>query len=111
MKTLLSICLFLVAGPVAQAQCWNPFVPATAAVAYPMTTTYFNGNSATTINFGRPVYAPTMTTTYFSGNSATTINFGGRIAPVAPAVPYVAPIVPTFTPVVAPRFQSAFCFD
>ena len=108
MKTFLSISLLVLAGSLAQAQCWNPFVPVAAPVAYPMTTTYFNGNSATTINFGRPVYAPTMTTTYVSGNSATTINFGGRIAPV---VPYVAPVVPTFTPVVAPRFQSALCFD
>ena len=84
MKTFLSISLLVAAASFVQAQCWNPFVPVAASVAYPMTTTYLNGNSA------------------------TTINFGGRIAPV---VPYAAPVVPTFTPVVAPRFQSALCFD
>lgn len=95
-----------------------------------MSVTYFSGNSATTINFGQPVYAPSVSTTYFSGNSATTINFGGRPIPTVPVVPYVAPIsvgceatrlrspipglrppaLPFSAPVFTPR-RPVFCFD
>ena len=109
MKTLLSI-LTVVAAATVQAQFCAPAVPFAAPVVSPMSVAYFSGNSATTINFGQPVYAPSMSTTYFSGNSATTINFGGRPIPTAPVVPYVAPIVPVSAPVFAPR-RPVFCFD
>ncbi|MFM8719289.1 MAG: hypothetical protein ACKOJB_16910 [Chthoniobacterales bacterium] len=109
MKTLLSI-LAVVAASTVHAQYCAPVVPFAAPVVSPMSVTYFSGNSATTINFGQPVYAPSMTTTYVSGNSATTINFGGRSIPTAPAVPYIAPVVPVSAPVFAPR-RPVFCFD
>jgi|GEM_PF-5569900 len=109
MKTLLSI-LAVVAASTVHAQYCAPVVPFAAPVVSPMSVTYFSGNSATTINFGQPVYAPSMTTTYVSGNSATTINFGGRPVPTAPAVPYIAPVVPVSAPVLAPR-RPVFCFD
>ena len=109
MKTLLSI-LAVVAASTVQAQFCAPAVPFAAPVVSPMSVTYFSGNSATTINFGQPVYAPSMSTTYFSGNSATTINFGGRPIPTAPAPPHIAPVVPVSAPTFAPR-RPVFCFD
>jgi len=109
MKTLLSI-LAVVAASTVHAQFCAPVFPFAAPVVSPMSVTYLSGNSATTINFGQPVYVPSMTTTYVSGNSATTINFGGRVIPTAPAAPYVAPIVPVSAPVFAPR-RPVFCFD